>query len=122
MNNKGQTLVVFIIMIPIILVLTAFLIDSSLIGYEKMHLNSVTKTVIKDNMEAKKIDSIKKEMVKNGIDDNITVNIKDGIEIKFEHEIDSFFGKLISKDKYNIKVDIHGFQDGDNIKYEKGHA
>ena len=47
-NNKGQTLVLFIIFIPILLLLAAFVIDTGIIIRESTRLKSTTKTVLKD--------------------------------------------------------------------------
>ena len=120
MNSKGQALVVLIIIIPVLLLLMAFLIDNLIIGYEKVHLNSVVKEVIRENINSSDKDQIINDLRENDIDDDININTQDGLEISFSHETESFFGKLIKKDKYQINIDIKGSLKDGKIKYEKG--
>ena len=48
MNKHGQTLILFVILIPIILLLLAFVVDLGLVITNKIKTEEVTKQVIKD--------------------------------------------------------------------------
>ena len=120
MNKRGQVLVSFVIMIPLILLLISILIELSVISYNKIHLTSLTKTIIASCIENPDKNDIINLYNKNGIDDEIDINLDSGIEIVFNHKIDSFLGKIIDKDDYDIKIDIVGKKDGDKIVYTKG--
>ena len=120
MNKHGQVLVTFVIMIPIIILLISSLIELSVIVYNKTHLISVTKTIIASCIENPDKNDIINLYNKNGIDDEINVIIKDGIEVSFNHQIDSFLGRMIGKDKYDIKINIIGKKEGNKIVYTKG--
>ena len=47
MNNKGQTLVFFVALFPVILIIFAFVFDSAYMIMEKNKLNDISKTSIK---------------------------------------------------------------------------
>ena len=51
LNNKGQTLIMFILLIPLILVIMALVIDTSFVYKEKIKFQSVTKTIMKNTYE-----------------------------------------------------------------------
>ena len=53
LNNKGQTLIMFILLIPLILVIMALVIDTSFVYKEKIKFQSVTKTIMKTTYEKK---------------------------------------------------------------------
>lgn len=121
LNNKGQVLVLFIILIPVFLVLGAFIIDIGLISRENNHLENVSRMVIKEVIdEDDKKEKIEKLMVKNKIDiTNLEVQIEDNeIRIKNEIAIKSIFGNIVGIDKYKIKIDIRGFRENDKIMIE----
>lgn len=115
MNKHGQVLVTFVIMIPLILLLISVLIELSLISYNKHHLYSLTKTIIASCIDNPNKNDIINLYNKNGIDDEIDVNLSDGIEVSFNHKIEGFFKK-----EYDIKIDIVGKKSGDKIIYTKG--
>ena len=58
---------------------------------------------------------------KNNIDtDNLKITIKDNnFIIKNEYEIDSIFGKIIGLKKYEVKVSLKGYYDGNKLKVIK---
>ena len=62
MDNKGQTLVVFVLLIPLFMVLAAFIVDNSIIVNKNLHLKNVTKDIIR-------IDLLKETMSDDKIND-----------------------------------------------------
>lgn len=120
MNNKGQSLVVFIISIPIFIILVAFIVDGFIISYEKAHLSSLTKTIIKNNIDKKDANIIKDTFIKNDIKDNINVITDDNLHIYFNHQVPSFFGKVIGKNNYKISINLIGTNKNGKTVIEKG--
>lgn len=108
MNNKGQTLVIFIILLPMFLALCAFVIDVGLMTYENIKLKNTTKSVLNSVVDKNKIneDDIKKLYQKNKINiDNIEIIINDEIiQIKNQYFIDSLFGKILQIKEYEVRV------------------
>ncbi len=108
MNNKGQTLVIFIILLPMFLALCAFVIDVGLMTYENIKLKNTTKSVLNSVVDKNKIneEDIKKLYQKNKINiDNIEIIINDEIiQIKNQYFIDSLFGKILQIKEYEVRV------------------
>ena len=108
MNNKGQVLVVFVLIIPLLLLLATYLVDNIYILYNTNKLNELDYLILKDAKEM--------ELTKQEIEDYIYKNDPDiiiksiditpnKIEIVLNKEIKSIFGFIIGKDKYLLKVD-----------------
>lgn len=125
LNNHGQTLIVFVVLLPILITLLAVVVDTSYMYREKIKLESVTKTTIK-NLYDERLDSnieskIKKLYKKNKIDcKNLKVEATSNyFIIKNNYEIDSIFGKIIGLKKYKIKTSLKGYIKEDKIKIAK---
>lgn len=123
MNKKGQTLVLFIIFIPILLLLAAFIIDTGVIIHESTRLKAVTKTVLNDiyYKENKSEEMTLQLLKKNDIDvsNAIVVITDEEISIKNTYDIESVFGKIIGIDKYNIKADLKAKEVNNKLKITK---
>ena len=125
LNNKGQTLIMFVILIPVMLILMALVIDIAYVYREDAKLESTTKSIIK-NLYNKKEDSNIESMVielykKNDIDtSNVKVNSNNEfLEIENNYNIDSIFGKIIGLKKYEVKVSFKGYYENNKIKVIK---
>lgn len=105
MNHKGQTLILFVLLLPILLILLALIIDIGLMSIETTKLNGITNQILKDTKE-KKLEEIEKIYQKNKIPiDKLEVNQDSNyLEIQNEYEINSIFGKIIGIQKYKITV------------------
>lgn len=106
MNNKGQILVLFLLLMPVIIIFICFVIDSSIMYYEKNKLDSINNDILISIKDKNVKESEIKRLI-NLNDDDIKINRitidKDKIIIEDEKEIDSIFGKFINKDSYLIK-------------------
>lgn len=122
MNNKGQTLVLFIIFIPILIMLAAFIVDTGIIIKESTRLKATTKTVLndvfyKENKNELQITNLFKE---NNISvENLKITITDNINIQNEYEIESIFGKIIGLKKYTIKINMTAKEENGKLKFIK---
>ena len=120
MNNKGQTLVVFIIFIPVIILLMAFIVDTSLMYIAKSKLNDLSKTIIKEIYDVKDKNSKVEELLNvNEINyNNYDIEINDNkVKLSIEEEIDSVFGSMIGNESYTIKSEVTGYKDNDKFKF-----
>lgn len=120
MNNKGQTLVLFVVLIPLFLALFAFVIDSAYIVRKDIELEGIAtsslKTVIKDG---KSINEVKQVIKEN--DKNIKIISLDDSSIHLENKINPIFGKIVGYDKYNLEIELYGgYENGKLIIEEKG--
>lgn len=99
LNNKGQTLVMFVLMLPVLLLVLMLVIDIGNAYYEKEHLNNLNKQVIESYLD--------KRMEEEELGDLITINDKkikykintddNTINIILNKEIKSILGQIINR-------------------------
>lgn len=119
MNNKGQTLVFFVVLIPLILALFAFVIDSAYIVRGNTKLYGIAYSALGDTVQGKDIDKVKKVIKEN--DNNIEIIVLDKNGIELTNEIPPIFGRIIGYDKYNLDVKLYtSYENGKYIIKEKG--
>lgn len=112
MNNRGQILVMFIILLPLVLLLAAYTIDMGLVMYEKNHLEGINASTVDYAMEH--FDSITVEKINEIVaknDQTITTKViisENQITIVLEKQIKSIFGNIIGIKNYQIKSTEHG--------------
>ena len=120
MNKKGQTLILFVILIPILLGLAAFVIDVGFMVSKRVELKEVSKTIIESVWEDANEEKIRDLFVKNDIPvEHLEVQItEESIYLVNDYEIDSIFGSVIGIDSYEIKVDITGKMSNQKLVFE----
>lgn len=118
LNNKGQSLALFIVIIPVLILVGIYVIDIGNLKYNENKLENVNYLVVNEaltNIDKVEIDDIKKLIEENGIKD-VNSNIIMGeneITIKLEKKVKGTFGTIINKNLYNIKSTCRGsLQDG----------
>ena len=121
MNKKGQSLITFVIILPIIILLFGMIIELSLITYHKRKIISVTKTIIANCIEEDKKNDIMELYDRNGIKvQDLEIDYTNGLHLMLTSNVESFLGEIIGQDEYEIKVDLRGYQENNKIYYEKG--
>ena len=113
-NKKGQVLVLFVFLLPILIMICAFVVDIGIITNSKNNLENVIRLAIKEeieNIDNKSSDRIKDLLKQNKIDiTNLKITISDNkINIKNEIKVASIFGKIIGIDNYKVKVNLNGY-------------
>lgn len=58
MNNKGQTLIFFVVFLPVLLIIFMFIIDLSIMNYEKNKLDNIAKECLEYKLDGKSDDKI----------------------------------------------------------------
>ncbi len=120
MNKKGQSLVFFILFLPIIFLIIGILFDTSKILNEKLKLKHIAEDGIYYLVkEGKSTSEVKNIINQNNI--NIErINI-DNDSIFIKTKIPSYFGKIINKSYYEIEISLYGYiKDEKLIIEEKG--
>lgn len=97
MNKRGQALVMFIIMVPILLLLFAFIVDVGLMYNAKIKGRDMLKFAVNENYDIKDYFSINDIEIES-------FEEKDACYV-LKYEIDSVFGSLIGIKTYDIEVD-----------------
>lgn len=125
LNNKGQTLIMFILLIPLILVIMALVVDTSFVYKEKIKFQSVTKTIMKTTYENKDATDFNDKIInlykKNGIyTKNIVIKVNsDSIFIKNQAKVKSIFGNIIGIKNYKLKFSYKIYKENESIKVIK---
>lgn len=117
MNNKGQSLVIFIIIIPVIFIVFSFLYDYAYIVYSQNKYENISKDIINSTLEEDKIIDLYK---KNEYEvNNFKYKIdNDKIYIQNSYEIKSIFGKIINLKYYEVSINYVVINDKDGIIIE----
>ncbi len=120
MNKRGQTLILFVILIPILLGMAAVVVDVGYLISKNVELKEVSKTILEEVMEDASVEKIKDLFLLNDIPvENLEVDIlNDQIHIQNEYEIDSIFGSIIGLSTYQVRVDITGTKQDDQVIFE----
>ena len=124
-RSKGQVLIAFILLMPIVLLIFSLIIDLGLFSIEKRKIeNTVKDTLVYglNHIEDEDVTNYMKSLLLKNIDDisDENINIKkenDNISIKVVKKYKAKF--RISKN-LNIESSFTGTKKGDNIKIEEG--
>lgn len=107
MNNKGQSLVIFVLILPVIALFLAFFIDSGMVLLKKTKLEGIMKSNIEMSLKEDKLDEqeLMKVIKSNSSDINLKYEEKDNI-LKITGTLDnkSVFGKILKTKWYDLKV------------------
>lgn len=104
-NKKGQALVEFVIILPIVLMILFVIIDFSNIFYQKNHLEGITNDIVvfKENGKSD-------EFIEKRIDNDVTVSYENGndtlkIITKKEVNLITPFSSMFFDNPYVIKTE-----------------
>lgn len=124
-NNKGQVLVLFVLMVPLIIFIIAYFLENMFISNEKQKLDNINQILLEYSYENKEnvgfYDAILNLALKNDkeiIIESFDINT-DYIEITLSKDMDSMFGKIIGINKYEIISKYKATISDDKVIYEK---
>lgn len=117
MNSKGQVLVLFVLLFPIIIILFALVIDLGLLSIEKRNISNNVSDAVTYYLNNKEDSDIsnKVEKLLNENLDNISIDIKDdekSVEIIVSKEYKSIFNVFL---KRNISITYKGIKDTNKV-------
>lgn len=110
MNNKGQSLIIFVLILPVLVLFVAFLIDSSLSIMEKNKVDGIITSNMENalNSDIRDILKIKNAIIKSEKMD-VDVNIvDDNLIIKTKSTKKSVFGKILDFSWYKLDFNYCG--------------
>lgn len=124
MNHKGQVLVAFVMILPVLIILIGMLYDFGNVGLEKRKaVSSIKDTItyginhIKDENIENKMTNLLKENIKNI--EKYKIEIKeDTIKIDLIIKVDGNFKHLFDKNLYRIKLSYQGYIEDGKVKIE----
>jgi len=101
MNNKGQVLVAFILMIPIIILMCVAITDVGLMNIENRRVNNTVRNSVKYG-----INNLDKTNIKDTMKSLIMDNLKNVDSISIDVDIDNSYAKATVKVKYKGLINI----------------
>ena len=125
-NNKGQTLVIFVVFLPIVLIMMATIVDIGLMYYNKNKLDNINLMVTEyaiNNIENESLVTELEELINKNVTNLSNKNIKinnNKIQIKLEKDMGSTFGKIIGIETYKIKSHYIGTNIDNKKEIKKG--
>lgn len=120
-NNRGQTLVVFILLLPILFMIAAIIVDSGILFNEKRKIDNTIKEALNYGInhisEDEVIVSVEKLINKNISNINeLEVNINnDIIIIELKKTIDSIFSFIFGNSSHKIEANYRGYKENNDI-------
>ena len=101
MNNKGQVLVAFILMIPIIILIAVAITDVGLMNIEARRVNNTVRNSVKYG-----INNLDKENIEDTMKSLIMDNLRNVDSISIDVDIDNSYAKATVKVKYKGLINI----------------
>lgn len=108
LNHKGQTLVLFVLLLPVLLMIFGFLIDTGNLYLEKRKLEQTVKRTLQYGIEHIEEENIEETLHKQLLlnlkkfeSDQITV-VEDRITIEVNKNVESIIGFLTGKQTHTI--------------------
>lgn len=127
MNNKGQSLVAFIVLLPVLFMLAGIIIDISTSYVKKKEVVSSVKNSIeysfKSDLDNYKTEQVMFKILSSNIDDiesyNITIN-EDDVYVYVKTNINGVFSNLFKNPTNNIEVKYKGYMKDGKVIIERG--
>lgn len=118
MNNKGQTLVLFVIILPFLFIIVSFIVDTGLLSLEKNKINNTVKDSIKDVMKNNRNSDELVNLINKNID-NVKIDylsMESGI---LYLQISKEYNGIIFNQKYNIKLSFKAYMEDNKVIIKK---
>lgn len=121
MNNKGQTLIIFVILIPILILVAALVVDTGLMTFEKERYRGIIENGIEEYFDTGNVEETEKIFSLNDIPkEEYTIIIQENqIEVSLNTSIEAIFGKIINIEEYEIKMNYVGTKEGERVIINK---
>ena len=121
MNNKGQTLIIFVILIPILILVAALVVDTGLMTFEKERYRGIIENGIEEYFDTGNVEETEKIFSLNDIaKEEYTIIIQENqIEVSLNTSVEAIFGKIINLQEYEIKMNYVGTKEGERVIINK---
>ena len=125
-NNKGQSLAIFVIFVPVFIMMGTYVVDVSFAKYNERRLDNLNKQVINyglKHIDEEPYDNMVDLIYQNDSDiDFYEININNEtkeISVTLSKSTRGFFGSIVGKEIYNEKSSLKGYIKDDKKIIEK---
>ena len=110
MNKHGQSLITFVLILPLLVLFIAFIVDSTLSAMEKNKLEGIIYDNMKSSLENDIHDTDKiSSAIKKNIDADITIVVNENeLTIKAKSKKKNIFGNVVKLPYYDLEVNYCG--------------
>ena len=126
LNNKGQSLAIFVIFVPVFIMIGTFVVDVSFAKYNERRLDNLNKQVINyglKHIDEEPYDNMVDLIYQNDSDiDSYEININNEtkeISVTLSKSTKGFFGSIVGKEIYNEKSSLKVYIKDDKKIIEK---
>ena len=126
LNNKGQSLAIFVIFVPVFIMMGTFVVDVSFAKYNERRLDNLNKQVINyglKHIDEEPYDNMVDLIYQNDSDiDSYEININSEtkeISVTLSKSTKGFLGSIVGKEIYNEKSSLKGYIKDDKKIIEK---
>lgn len=125
LNNRGQSLVLFVIVLPILLLIVILVIDIGKALVLKQELKNISNIVLDYGLDNLDKEEIKSELVNlvelnNNEIDNVNINIDDSkIYIELSEDVKGMFSGIIDISVFNVETSYVGYIKDENKVIER---
>ena len=124
--NKGQSLAIFVIFVPVFIMMGTYVVDVSFAKYNERRLDNLNKQVINyglKHIDEEPYDNMVDLIYQNDSDiDFYEININNEtkeISVTLSKSTKGFFGSIVGKEIYNEKSSLKGYIKDDKKIIEK---
>ena len=126
LNNKGQSLAIFVIFVPVFIMMGTYVVDVSFAKYNERRLDNLNKQVINyglKHIDEEPYDNMVDLIYQNDSDiDFYEINNNNEtkeISVTLSKSTKGFFGSIVGKEIYNEKSSLKGYIKDDKKIIEK---
>ncbi len=126
LNNRGQSLAIFVIFVPVFIMIGTYVVDVSFAKYNERRLDNLNKQVINyglKHIDEEPYDNMVDLIYQNDSDiDSYEININSDakeISVTLSKSTKGFFGSIVGKEIYNEKSSFKGYIKDDKKIIEK---
>ena len=125
LNNKGQSLILFVLVLPIFLLIFVLVIDIGKVINLKQELDNINKIVLDYGLDNLDDDNINNELINlielnNDEIDKVDIEIQnDKIYIKLSENIDGIFSQFVDISIFKVNSSYMGYKDNNEKRIEK---
>lgn len=121
MNKKGQTLIFFVLLIPIFVTLMAVIVDVGVMRYTYQNTKSIVSDGIRMYLKDKDITTLKEVLEDNGLEkEEYVIKEEDAKVLVTVHtKAEAIFGQIIGFSSYDIDISLVGFEENEEIIIRK---
>lgn len=126
LNNKGQSLAIFVVFVPVFIMIGTYVVDVSFAKYNERRLNNLNKQVINyglKHIDEEPYDNMVDLIYQNDSDiDSYEININSEakeINVTLSKSTKGFFGSIVGKEIYKEKSSLKGYIKDDEKIIEK---